>query len=288
MVTDAAAQARLKTLNRVVSERSRQIEALPEQERSIAKLTDRANILEHTSQLLSEKYYTLQVDEKSTIPSAHIASSAYPVPVPAAPRKLRNTALFLALGILLSIAAAAIAERLDNRIHDERVVNDLLGETALAVIPDERSLNRPNGRSSDLGKNSPLMEAFRILRNVILFSVHDQDIKLLAITSPGRGEGKSTTAVNLAKAIATVGKRILIIDCDLRRPSLHHYLHLSQEPGLTDVVKGQVTLEKAVVPTDVKNVFCLPSGQLPDDPAAFLNSAETNESCAHCPLPTTW
>jgi capsular exopolysaccharide synthesis family protein len=274
LVNGAVSDARLRTLNRVAESRNREIDSLPEKERNITKLMQRVNILERTHQMLSEKYYTLLINEKSTVPSARLASAARPSPIPASPNKQRNAALFLLLGIMLSVAVAVVVERLDQRVRDEDTVSQLTGETALAIIPDEKRLRRSPVQMAEMDHNCPFVEAFRILRNVILFAEANQDLRLLAVTSPGRGEGKSTTAVNLAGAMAMIGKRVLLVDCDLRRPSLHRYLGIPNDVGLTNIVRGQASFQDAIAQTKVENVFCLPTGPLPHDPAEFLNSAQ--------------
>jgi len=278
VVNGAAADARLRTLNRVIAARDKQIEALPEQERTMTKLMEKVNVLERTYQMLSDKYYTLLLNEKSTLPTARFASSAHPNYSPVAPNKKKNAALFFLLGLMLAVAAAAIAERLDNRVRDEEFVEQLTGETALAIIPDEKSLRKSAGVVGAVDHRSPFAEAFRVLRNVIILSGAHKDLKMLAITSPGRGEGKSTTCINLANAVAMTGRKVLLVDCDLRCPSLHARLGVSNGIGFTDIVTGGVDPEIAIVETKFNNVYCLPSGPLPNDPSELLNSDESREA----------
>ena len=275
VVNGAAADARLRTLNRVVAQRNKQIAAMPEQERAMTKLMQNVTTLQGTYQMLSQKYYTLLLNEKSTLPGARFASSAHPNYVPSAPNKKKNAALFFLLGLMLAVAAAAVAERLDDRVRDEEFVEQMTGESALAVIPDEKSLRKSMGVISDIDHRSPFAEAFRILRNVIILSSAHKDLKLLAITSPGRGEGKSTTCVNLANAVAMTGRKVLLVDCDLRCPSLHARLGLDPGLGFTDVVSKSISPEIAIVETKFRGVYCLPSGPLPANPAELLNSPES-------------
>ena len=275
IVDGASIQARKNALGKVVAQRNRQIESLPEQERAMTKLMQRVSILDRTYQMLSSNYYSLLINEKSTMPSARVASSALPVPKPIAPNKQRNVALFFLLGLMLSVAMAAVAERMDGRVRDEETVNQFIGDTALAIIPNEKRLKTPG---SQIELNSPFVEAFRILQNVIFFGQPDNDIKLLAITSPGRGEGKSTTSVYLAGAMAKSGKKVLLVDCDLRRPSLRKALDIRTDIGLTNFAKGLVSAEDAILSTKCNNVSYLATGPLPEDPAEFLNDPETRNA----------
>jgi polysaccharide biosynthesis transport protein len=273
VVNESSASARVGAINGVLSQRNREIQALPDQERNMTMLMQNVESLDRTFQMLSDKYNTLSISERSTFPAARLASTARPSWIPASPNKARNAGLFLILGLMLAAAVAAVAERLDRRLHDEDAVVHATGETALAVIPDEKSLRKTP--LSEISHNTPFIEAFRILRNVTLFSDDHRDVKLLAVTSPGGSEGKSTTCVNLARAIAMLGKRVLLVDCDLRRPSLHNYLGISGKAGFTDLVKGLLNSEEAVQPTKLENVFCLTSGPLPPDSAEFLNSMDS-------------
>ena len=275
IVNSASAEARTHALGKVVAERNKQIEALPEQERTMTKLMQRVAALDKTYQMLSDRYYTLLLNEKSSLPNARIASTARPIYAPVSPNRKRNALLFLALGLVLSVAVAAVAERMDGRIRDENSVAQAIGETALAIIPDEKALKKSDGKFSAIDRNSPFFEAFRILHNTIFFGRHDDDLKMLAITSPGCGEGKSTTTVYLATAVAKAGKRVLIVDCDLRRPSLHKIMNIQASVGLTNVVSGLISAEEAILSTETDGVFYLPTGPLPRDPAEFLNSMET-------------
>ena len=99
----------------------------------------------------------------------------------------------------------------------------------------------------------------------------------MAITSPGRAEGKTTTAINLAITSAMEGRRVLLVDCDLRRPTLHRFAGVSHNVGLTSVLAGTAQLDDALVSTNVENVFCLPSGSIPKNPAEILNSKRNRE-----------
>jgi len=104
-----------------------------------------------------------------------------------------------------------------------------------------------------------------------------QNLRVLAVTSPGHHEGKSMISVNLAVAMAMEGKRVLLIDADMRCPSLHRLMGVSSDVGLSSVLTGTARLEKAVFRTKTHNVFCLPSGPIPPNPTELLNSKTCRE-----------
>ncbi|WP_307411841.1 CpsD/CapB family tyrosine-protein kinase [Neobacillus ginsengisoli] len=123
-----------------------------------------------------------------------------------------------------------------------------------------------------LDSKSPISEQYRTIRTNIQFSTVDHDIKSLMVTSAGPGEGKSTTVANLAVAFAQQGKKVLLVDADLRKPTVHYTFNQTNTFGLTSVLTKQLTLEKAISETDEKNLFILPSGPIPPNPAELMGS----------------
>jgi len=125
---------------------------------------------------------------------------------------------------------------------------------------------------TDTNPRSPISETYRSLRSNIEFSSIDREIRTLMLTSAGPAEGKSTTTANLAVTYAQAGKRVLVIDADLRKPTLHHTFGITNRWGLTSVMVGQAPLEQAIQDTNVENLWCLTSGPLPPNPSEMLAS----------------
>lgn len=119
---------------------------------------------------------------------------------------------------------------------------------------------------------SPVAEAFRTLRTNIQLSSIDRPVRSLLVTSASPDEGKSTTLANLAVAFAQGGTRTLLIDCDLRRPSLHTLFGLPSERGLTSMLLGEDRGPSPIVPTPVEGLSLLPCGPLPPNPSEILGS----------------
>ncbi|MED3623917.1 CpsD/CapB family tyrosine-protein kinase [Neobacillus thermocopriae] len=119
---------------------------------------------------------------------------------------------------------------------------------------------------------SPVSEQFRTIRTNIQFSSIDQEVRTLMITSSGPGEGKSTTAANMAVVFAQQGRRVLLVDADMRKPTVHYTFNQLNTYGLTSVLTRQMTLEKAVKETNEKDLFVLTSGPVPPNPAELLSS----------------
>ena len=146
-----------------------------------------------------------------------------------------------------------------------------LGYVPLVEAPEMRLLNQT--RKSGLHTSSfSLLESYRVLRSNVQFAAVDNPKNSLLVTSTTPGEGKSVTAANLAVALALDGKRVILVDADLRRPTLHDKFGIPSRPGLTNVLVGQTTLEDALQDTDVPGLRVLVAGPLPPNPAELLNS----------------
>jgi capsular exopolysaccharide synthesis family protein len=124
---------------------------------------------------------------------------------------------------------------------------------------------------------SPVSEQYKTIRTNINFSAVDQEMRSIMITSSGPGEGKSTTAANLAIVFAQQGKKVLLVDADMRKPTAHYTFSLTNTFGLTSVLTKQKTLEHSVQPADVENLDLLTCGPIPPNPAELLSSRSMSD-----------
>lgn len=128
---------------------------------------------------------------------------------------------------------------------------------------------------------SPISEAYRTLRTNLEFSSLDKPIRSMVVTSASPEEGKSTTLANLAVVIAQAGKKVILVDCDLRRPSLHQIFDARTTPGFTDMMRDDALMSKPPLQeTGVPNLWLLPSGTIPPNPAELLASRRMGEVIA--------
>lgn len=201
--------------------------------------------------------------------------------LPYKPKLQLNALLALVLGLLGGVGLAFLFERLDDTFKRPEELEKLLGLPVLGVIPMTRQ-NRGDGRPIALaGHDDPrsaFAEAYRSVRTALQFSTVSGVPRLLTITSAMSGEGKSTTVLSLAIQFAQAGKRTLLIEADLRKPSLHRSLNLDNQIGLTNYLAGSGAQPVDIAkPTHIPNLFAIPGGPLPPNPAELLSSARMVE-----------
>lgn len=271
LATDAANQSRVQSLNAELATRKNELTKIPSEQRQLTELLMALDLQKSNVDLLTQKFQTLQISEEATLSNVRVVSKARESTTPISPKINTNIALFLLLGIICGVGAAMLIDRLDDRIHDQTVVEKLTGLVTMGTI---HNLDEDESKiiSSAGEKHSQLLERFRVLRNNISFSALERKVRLLAVTSAGPGEGKSTTCTNLGVVMALDGKRVLIVDCDMHRPSIHTLLKTPRDIGFTNVVMGAIPLEDAIVSTEYQGLDFLPAGTLPPNPSEVLNS----------------
>ncbi len=182
--------------------------------------------------------------------------------------------LALVLGLALGIGIAFLRERFDDHLRGRDDFEQAVRAPVLAVVPrvaDWKNPEDPELVSLVAPKSAPA-EAYRTLRTNLQFIGRSDDFRVLCVTSPSLGEGKTTTVANLGIAMAQAGRKVVVMSCDLRRPRLHRFYSVSNENGLSTVLSGQDDLAKAVRRPDVENLLVLPSGPVPPNPAELLAS----------------
>ncbi|MES2459919.1 MAG: polysaccharide biosynthesis tyrosine autokinase [Armatimonadota bacterium] len=219
----------------------------------------------------SQKIYdmTLRLDTRQR-PARILENAAVPG-APIRPKKAQNILFAGLLCILAGLCLALLQELFDDRINSPEEAERALGLPSLGYIPmiEEEGLRLIR----DISTFSPLMESYRTLRTNINFAAVGSDLKAIVITSSVPAEGKSTTCANLAMAMALDGKRVIIVDADLRRPSQHKLFKTSSSPGLTDILVGTHSIDDVMQSTKVEGVSIIPAGSPPPNPAELLGSS---------------
>ena len=202
-----------------------------------------------------------------------------------APKMIQTLMIGCILGGLIGLGLAYITELTDKRFHAPDQIRKQLGLAVIGHLPSMKpdpktlaAIAEANGPPIDTTlltyhkPRSPMAEAFRGIRTAIYFGMKGANHKVIQMTSPMKGDGKSTTAANLAISIAQTGNRILLIDADMRRPQAHRLFGLKPTLGLEDVILGNRTAAEAILPSGVENLSILANGTRPVNPAELLTS----------------
>ena len=187
------------------------------------------------------------------------------------PNKPLNILLGIVIGLVVGVGLAFFIEYLDTSVKTIDDVERTLQAPVLGVIPQNV------GYLLEEGAESPHAEAYRVLRTNLLFSRKDDKLNTIAVVSAGAGEGKSTTVSNLATVFAQSGQRVVMVDSDLRRPTLHKLLGVANTIGLTNYLLKQNTLEEVIQRSSVAGLDFMASGKLPSSSLGILSSAQMKD-----------
>ncbi|HRJ54349.1 MAG TPA: polysaccharide biosynthesis tyrosine autokinase [Candidatus Thiothrix moscowensis] len=186
-----------------------------------------------------------------------------------------NLAFGTLLGLLLGMSAAFLRDFMDDRVKDVAELERATALPVLGIVPAVQDYT-PDQLAMLAVKEprSSIAESFRSLRTALRFVLQDGSKGIIFVTSAHAGEGKSTTTSNLACAYANAGNKVLLIDADLRNPSLHKTLGITNETGLSNYLEGYGDTTAMVQATGINNLSLIPAGTLPDDPAELISSAQ--------------
>jgi capsular exopolysaccharide synthesis family protein len=192
---------------------------------------------------------------------------------PVRPRPVSYLLLALLGGGTLAVGLAFTFECLDNRIKSPEEIKAQLSLPFLGMVP-ALSHKGSEATSPILNNGVPpsFVEAFRAIRTNVVFSFTDDGCRSLLVTSTGPGEGKTVVAANLAIALAQAGRRVLLFDADLRRPRVHEVFDVEAEPGLSNLLVGQAKASEVVRKSAIADLWLLPAGRVPPNPAELLGS----------------
>lgn len=279
-VTAATLRAREQALRQAIGRWTGEVRALPPRELALARLARRQKVAENVYLMLSQKYHEARIAEASVVPDLRVVDPARPPDRPAFPRRGLTGALGALVGAFAGVAAAFAAERLDSRFHRPDEAEHVLALPMLALVPRVREADGKVTLAED-SRRSTFAESFRTLRTSVLYSAPEGSLRTLLVTSPEPEDGKSTVVANLALTLARSGRRVVLVDADLRRPSLLEALQPPQPFGLSDHLVGEVGLEDAVQPTRYPNLHFVPAGRQAPNPAELLGSDRMREFLRH-------
>ncbi len=293
--------AQIDALDDLKKRSTAEIASAPQAETEEARLGEQVAAVQRMSDKLQEEYQGARMAEAVEAGQVEIIDLADIPTSPISAGRTKKLALGFILGLIIGIGTAIIVDGMNTSIRRRDDIEKILQVPGLAVIPkfaerngQSRARLLPKKAAGRNGKSparaaglvtvhdarSSGAEAYRTLRTNLIFSQAVQTLRSIVVTSAAPGEGKTTTAANLAVSFAQQGMRVLIIDCDLRRSRLHKMFSIPREPGITECVLGQLDTDAAPRETSVTGLYVVPSGQLPPNPSELLGGERMRKTLA--------
>jgi polysaccharide biosynthesis transport protein len=233
---------------------------------------ERVDLLAQNSQYEFELEALLTSVSLAEQSGASVIDAAQVPGAPFEPNPARTALLALVVGLLIGLGAAFLVDYLDNSLRDEGDLAKATRLPVLAVIPKSKDWKATDVHVITREQpSSPPAEAYRALRTAVQFLGVDREMKVIQVTSPRPGEGKTTTSTNLAVACARAGQRVVLVDCDLRRPRIHAFFGLPNDKGFTTAMVGATFDEVAQKVDGEPNLSIISSGPIPPDPSELLS-----------------
>ncbi|MCC5926544.1 MAG: polysaccharide biosynthesis tyrosine autokinase [Bacteroidetes bacterium] len=279
-------------LERRVAEYNASFNDLPDNMIEMARFRRNLQMSEQLYLLISQQSAETALWEQTQSGLARIVDMSFLPTRPVEPRKPLILLIGLMLGGVVAVGFVGIREFLKVEISS---IDKLMkkGYPLLTIIPDMTKHIKENFDGAEyvtirgnilstglvmvLDSISPLAESFRRLQSNVSYSQPDNPLKTIIVTSANKSEGKSTVSTNLCVALAEAGKKVLLVDCDFRRPRVHSYFGKEQEPGSMDVLFGGQNTDDVIQKTLIPNVDVLTSGKRPPNPAEITRSGKLRE-----------
>lgn len=269
----ASDDAQLAALKKQRDALNPQLANLPAQAQTLGNLQSAAQSAQAVFQALQQKYNNASIARDTALSDVTVTQPADPRFAEKKPNLLLNLALGIVLGAILAVLGAFVIDYLDNTIKDDREVEEELALPPLGAIPLVRMRN---GAAELPWVRTMSVEAFLQLVTSIKYA-SDTRLSTIVVTSPTQGDGKSTIALNVAIAMAELEPRVLLVDADLRRASLHHKLRMKNERGLSDILVGRTHFGDVVQGTRYPGLDILTSGTATPSPIKLLESPRMDE-----------
>ena len=256
------------------------LDSLPQNERSLARFQRKASSFEHIYTYLLGQLQEAKIAEAGAIAAVDVIDLAVPPNSRNYPSLSLSGVLGLVLGLFLGFFLALYFEGATRKVLNSAQLEAVTGLPLFGVIPDfRRGSTRSKGAKKQKwflalrdAPNSAAAEAYRTLRANLRFTAKGRELKSMAITSSGQGEGKSVTTLDLAIALANGGSSVIVVDADLRRPVVHKHFGLELIPGLSDVLQDQRVWREVVQRDSVKGLEIIPAGAITGQPGDMLAS----------------
>jgi len=224
--------------------------------------------------ILDDRIKEINVTEDVGALNISILEVARPADKPSEPQKARIMAIALVLGLMLGGGLALLRDWMDQKLHSAEEISTVLGVPVLGIVPSmpKRQSVADRGQQVYRDSHSSWAEAYRTIRTAVFFGAPRDEAKTILVTSPAAGDGKTTLVSNLGIAMAQAGQKTLILDADFRKPMQHKIFEVSRDKGLSNVLAGNMTLEKVIRQTTVRGLELLTCGPEVPNPSEILNS----------------
>ncbi|MGB6018463.1 MAG: polysaccharide biosynthesis tyrosine autokinase [Sulfurimonadaceae bacterium] len=263
-------EQRKQTLRHYIRKYQRSLEALPESERQLANLTRNTLVNEKVYNFLLEKRAETAILRSSTVSKTRVLDTALLPELPIKPKRLLIILVGMILGFIVGIALAFLRAFLDDTLKTAEDIDKATNIPLYAAIPQ-----RINKMTS-----SQFEEAMRVLRTNLQFAGGAKKSKIVALTSSISGEGKTTVAVSLAKIIAATGKKVVLLDLDMRRSRMHEEFSITNKVGVSSVLSGINTLDEVLHEDVLENLDVITAGAKPPNPSELLVTVGFDEMIA--------
>lgn len=268
------AQRQAEAIREQMERQQQQAMLLNAKSAEYARLESERARVERLCDALDARLKELNLTQKVGAADIHVLEQGRVAVSPTTPKKGRTMALGLVLGSMLGVGLSLLQELRDERMHSADDVYDAVQLPLLAAIPhlSGRLTAMQKAQTVHLRPKSDEAEAFRKLRTALHFGSNRRKPRTMLVTSPAAGEGKSTTASNLAIALAHAGCRVLLLEADLRKPVLHVLFGLDPHLGLWNVLARELSAAQAIRPSGIVNLDVLTAGPIPNNPSEILGS----------------
>jgi succinoglycan biosynthesis transport protein ExoP len=276
-------EKKVEALSAVIASYRRRADVMPNLEKQEGDLERGLSIAQKSYENLLTRQQEIQVAENQTVGNAQVVEYAKVAPSPAVKRKRFVITLGSGfVGLLLGVASAFFIDLIDRRLKTTKEAEALFGYTLLGLIPQFETNNTSTPLDSSLEKvseriivaTSPrtvIHEAYQMLQANLKFISLDRKVSAIVVTSSISGEGKTEVAANLAAVMSLAGRRVLLVDADMRQPSQHHLWGLINSVGLSNVMVGENEFYKSVQKI-TNNLSVLTAGVMPPNPLALIDS----------------
>ena len=255
------------------------IRTIPHKEREFVSIKRQQGIKESLFLLLLQKREETAITYASAVTDSRIVDNPYSTPKPIKPDINLIYLIALMAGLIIPAAIINIREVLNDKIQSRKEIEK---ETGLSIFGEiGKKPKELKSNIIDIKSNGFIAEQFRSLRTNLQYTsggLIENGGKVILITSSTSGEGKSFVSLNLAASIALLGKKVVVIELDLRKPKISTYLGVSRDKGVSNFLIGQATVKDIILPTTLsENMFVLPSGPIPPNPAELLSNGKIGE-----------